>query len=129
MAVKRWGVHVTGAEAPENVDLGRVLVTIDDLRALVAELTEVKSGEAPEISLAGGVLESPEDLRELSDSELADIELRSDLRPHYPRAHYISEPTWWLMWTLSSSSAWQAWQPCGCSTNHRSRPGRSPSVG
>ncbi|AXB47321.1 hypothetical protein [Amycolatopsis albispora] len=72
-------VHRRGAERPESRPpsryLGPLLVTIDDLRALRDLLTEM--GEAPVIEFSGGTIDTPDDLRELSDSELLHITVKT----------------------------------------------------
>lgn len=57
--------------------LGQVLVTIDDLDALIALICENSSDEsdAPAMKFAGGTFTNPADLRVLAEDEYEDIEI------------------------------------------------------
>lgn len=76
MAVHRRG---TTADSPQpRVSLGRVLVTIDDLRALVDLLEECSNQkEAPVIEFEGGTIDDPAEMRRLSDDELSVITVKN----------------------------------------------------
>ena len=71
MAITRVGLTPNGV--PHSKHLGRVLVTIDDLQALMELLSDrqVNSTGAPlsGVQFQGGTFTDPEDLRRLSDEE------------------------------------------------------------
>lgn len=76
MTVHRIGV-------PDKVDsaqqsLGHVLVTIDDLAALVDLLSRGSEGSKPSIAFEGGYLDEAEDMRTMSDAELQRLAVQSD---------------------------------------------------
>jgi uncharacterized membrane protein len=79
MAVRRIGDDSTARRVVQA--LGRVLVTIDDLRALHTLMTDLECvpgyDSPPEMGFKGGEFDKPEDLVELSDVELQSIWLRS----------------------------------------------------
>jgi hypothetical protein len=57
--------------------LGRLLVTIDDLEALIALIVEhsPEGTDAPQMEFVGGTFTEPGDLRTLTDNELKEIEV------------------------------------------------------
>ncbi|MGW4489765.1 hypothetical protein ACWEOE_38770 [Amycolatopsis sp. NPDC004368] len=79
MTVHRLGADATRDQAAR--DLGRVLVTIDDLRALINLVSELeedsRSDSRPRMGFGGGEFEEPEDLVELTDAELEYIWIKS----------------------------------------------------
>jgi len=66
-------------EAPQHrTDLGRVLVTIDDLAALKTFLTRSNTDDEDiKVEFDGGYFTEPEDLRHLSDMELRSLRLET----------------------------------------------------
>lgn len=65
-------------DEPARQHLGRILVTIDDLKALVDVL--VAQGQSPgeiRIGFDGGEIDEPEDLRSLTDEELLRLTVRT----------------------------------------------------
>jgi hypothetical protein len=77
--VRRIGDDSTAKQAVQN--LGRVLVTIDDLRSLRALIASLELSpnhdSPPEMGFKGGEFDDAEELVELSDDELKSIWLRS----------------------------------------------------
>ena len=65
---------------PHRVELGIVLVTIDDLNALLEVLNKGSSDKASEtrIEFDGGYFTEPEDLRTLSDMEIRSLRLKTE---------------------------------------------------
>lgn len=65
--------------APHRTNLGRVLVTIDDLKALVEFLTRDREGMAAKIHVEfdGGYFTEAEELRTLSDIEMKSLRLKT----------------------------------------------------
>lgn len=77
MAVHRRGLDPV--ETPRTIlSLGRVLVTIDDLAALVALIGE-HDGQSfqVEIEFHGGTIDAPSDLRELSNDEMGTVSIKT----------------------------------------------------
>jgi hypothetical protein len=74
-------VHRVGPSVQHRTDLGRVLITIDDLAALKTFLTRNVAGLVTTISddieFDGGYFTEPEDLRTLSDIEMQRLRLKS----------------------------------------------------
>jgi len=70
-------------ERPQSTSLGRVLVTIDDLRALCDLLrTEQFTGDSqtmvqPVMEFRGGTFDDPDDLQQLTDDELKHITVKA----------------------------------------------------
>jgi hypothetical protein len=77
VAVHRRGIDPAATPTPTQ-SLGHVLVTIDDLRALI-ELIKSHDGKSlpVEIEFSGGSLDEADDLRELSDIEMSRITLKT----------------------------------------------------
>jgi hypothetical protein len=73
MTVSRRDDHEDRGHEP----LGRVLVTIDDLEALITLIRENSTDEAapPKMKFSGGTFTEPSDLRVLTDDEYEDIEI------------------------------------------------------
>ena len=77
MAVHRRGLPPQQTE-PTRVDLGRLLVSIDDLNALMDVLkAESQESDQIEIEFDGGSIDVPEDLRSLSDAELERLTIKA----------------------------------------------------
>src|SRR5262245_1844875 len=92
-----------------DVDLGRVRVTIDDLRALVQMLSSFghpsgkkwRLGEDVVIKFKTGEIDSPEDLEHLSQEELNEISVQAprlviELSPRVAEAHGAGETCAWI---------------------------------
>lgn len=79
MTVFRRGLRTPTQSAPTHLPLGHLVVTIDDLRALLQLLTAdgpTKANSAPiTVDFGGGYFDDPEDLRELSDRELHSLKI------------------------------------------------------
>lgn len=54
-----------------------MLVTIDDLEALVSEVARHSNGSVPSLEFEGGTFNDPSDLRKLTDAELGRIVVKS----------------------------------------------------
>jgi hypothetical protein len=77
VAIHRVGLLLDNM--PGRVDLGRVLVTIDDLGALIDILSQQANGTGSvKVYFSGGYFTRPEDLRQLSDDEITPLKVRSD---------------------------------------------------
>lgn len=88
MAVTRRGGRPAQGSGHSKRTLGRVLVTIDDLDALLALLADVEKPFGPSggnfshkitIEFIGGSIDDPQDLKKLSDQELETLIVKS---PH-----------------------------------------------
>ncbi len=65
--------------APTRQNLGRVLVTIDDLEALIGIMRqEATDSTSVQVQFSGGYFTNVEDLRQLSDSEILSLKIHSD---------------------------------------------------
>jgi hypothetical protein len=75
-------IHRVGPEPNTQVhrrNLGRVIVTIDDLAALIAVLAENRNEiDQIRVRFEGGYFTEPEDMRRLSDDELKSLRLATD---------------------------------------------------
>ncbi|WP_134045930.1 hypothetical protein [Amycolatopsis arida] len=93
MAVHRRG---SALKPKEDRPLGRVLVTIDDFRALRDEVARLDGGnEPPKLEFNGGTFDEPEDIRTLSDLELQHLAVKgSTLEVHLTptSAHVFGDP-------------------------------------
>lgn len=71
-------VHRVGSDlqAPHRVDLGHLLVTIDDIAALMTLLT-LPDGPKPSVEFIGGYFTEAKELRTLSDEEMKRLALKT----------------------------------------------------
>jgi hypothetical protein len=73
-------VHRSGASSEDreeiSVSLGHLLITIDDFESLTKQI-HTHTGENPFISFIGGHIDEAEDLRSLTERELADVRIQS----------------------------------------------------
>lgn len=84
-------VHRVGPMVPREVslhrtELGRVLITIDDLAALMTHLAGYASGDL-QVEFDGGYFTEPEELRTLSDMEMRSLRLKT------PNVQVVLSPT------------------------------------
>lgn len=93
MTVHRVGPGAPGPPQQYRADLGRLLVTIDDLAALITFLTRSTTDHHERLSTKvsvefdGGIFTDAEDLRTLSDIEMRNLRLKS------PKVLVVLNPT------------------------------------